>query len=122
MVSFLRKREFTVTRLTMCNLTNSVTVQHAIGRRHVVLVRIGVGKADDMTEGWYWAYPLPKRHFFVKGKSLCGKATVYGGDMRPDSQDTANNCPECVRAAAKRKPSDTGKSDAASVLAAAFDE
>jgi hypothetical protein len=57
-------------------------------------------------EGWYWGYPNPKRHYFVKGKSLCGKVESLGGDMRPESHDNSNNCPECVKRAGKRNPSD----------------
>ena len=73
----------------------------------------------QQSEGWYWAYPYPKRHYFVNGKSLCGKVSIPGGQMRPDSKDVANNCPECMQAVAKRVGA---KPDAASVLAAAFDE
>ena len=49
-------------------------------------------------KGWIWSYPYPKRHYFVKLKSLCGRATIPGPTgLRAEARDRENNCSECMR-------------------------
>jgi len=51
------------------------------------------------SKGWYWAYPYPKRHYFVDNVSLCKKAKIPGSDkLFAEAKDTSNNCPECMKA------------------------
>ena len=63
-----------------------------------------------MTEGWGWLIlagswsGTKKWHYFVDGKSLCGKYMTLGQiELEQGNDDSPDNCAECRRRLLKRK-------------------
>jgi hypothetical protein len=52
-------------------------------------------------EGWSWLFNSRVEHYFVEGKSLCGKWGILGyGDC---AEHTNNPCDACMKKLEKRK-------------------
>lgn len=52
-------------------------------------------------EGWSWLFNSKVEHYFVEGKSLCGKWGILGyGDC---AEHTNNPCATCMKKLEKRK-------------------
>jgi hypothetical protein len=72
-------------------------------------------------KGWYWAYPYPKRHYFVDNVSLCKKVKIPGSDkLFAESMDTSNNCPECLKALGIKMPVQVVETKSAGIPKKAF--
>jgi len=58
-----------------------------------------------MAEGWGWLTNSRKWHYFVDGKSLCGKwwAPWLRNDVEQGNNDSPDNCAECKRRLKKHK-------------------
>lgn len=55
-------------------------------------------------EGWTWLWNAKKEHYFVDGRSLCGRWGLVGpGDLHRSKDDSPNNCRECVRRLAQQR-------------------
>lgn len=55
-------------------------------------------------EGWGWIRNSPKWHYFVDGRSLCGKWLGLGlGELEQGNDESGDNCTVCKKALAKRK-------------------
>ncbi len=63
------------------------------------------------TEGW--AFPghgqRTKAHYFVDGRSLCGKWGFYSGPLGLDDYASPDDCPTCRRRFEKRQAEAAGK-------------
>ena len=60
---------------------------------------------SEPKEGWGWPLNSRKAHYFVKGRSLCGKWMFFGrlqteGD---DGSETSNDCKGCLKKLRKRR-------------------
>jgi hypothetical protein len=55
-------------------------------------------------EGWGWLSNSPKWHYFVDGRSLCGRWLGLGlGELEQGMDNSPDNCAECRRRVVKRK-------------------
>jgi len=55
-------------------------------------------------EGWGWIRDTRKWHYFVDGRSLCGKWMGLGlGELEQGNDDSPDNCVACKKALSKRK-------------------
>jgi hypothetical protein len=53
-------------------------------------------------EGWSWLINAIKWHYFVDGRSLCGKWLAYNSDLDPHRKaDLPDNCKPCQKALLK---------------------
>ena len=56
-----------------------------------------------MNEGWTWLINSKKWHYFVNGRSLCGKFGLIGRpELKQGDDDNPDNCAAC-RKKLKRK-------------------
>jgi len=55
-----------------------------------------------MGEGWGWITNSPKWHYFVDGRSLCGK-WIGLGELEQGNDGSPDNCTACKRALEKRR-------------------
>lgn len=54
-----------------------------------------------MNEGWSYLFNSRKEHYFVQGKSLCGKFLILGsGDCSPSAKKP---CKGCLKKLERRK-------------------
>ncbi len=51
-------------------------------------------------EGWNWLTNAKKAHYFVKGRSLCGKWGCFG---KPEGDGGMHHCSECELRLEKRQ-------------------
>ena len=57
-----------------------------------------------MSEGWGWLSNSKKWHYFIGGRSLCGKWLGLGlGELEQGNDKSPDNCAACSRAVVKRK-------------------
>ena len=55
-------------------------------------------------EGWTWLLNARKWHYFVEGRSLCGRYLLLAsGEFQRGDDDSPDNCAACKRQLAKRK-------------------
>jgi hypothetical protein len=59
--------------------------------------------ATQIDEGWKWLFNSPKWHYFIKGKSLCGRWLSFGGGYQKGNDDSPDNCKACAKALKKLK-------------------
>lgn len=67
-----------------------------------------------MNEGWVWLSNSPKWHYFVKGRSLCGRFGLFGKhDFVQEDGSSPDNCKACQKklAAWKRPATDAAAKD-----------
>jgi hypothetical protein len=57
-------------------------------------------KADKT--GWAWPFNSRKAHYYVDGKSLCGKWTLFGGQTELGNDESPDNCKTRTKKLAKR--------------------
>jgi len=60
----------------------------------------GQSKGEKMSkEGWTWLYNATKWHYFVDGRSLCGKYMLFGqgNDLEQGHNNSPDNCVSCKR-------------------------
>lgn len=53
-------------------------------------------------EGWAWPVNSRKAHYFVDGRSLCGK-WMYLGEVEEGNDYSPDNCRECIRRLEKKR-------------------
>jgi len=51
---------------------------------------------SDTKSGWGWPVYSKKAHYFVDGRSLCGK-WLYLGSLEQGNDDSRDNCAECKK-------------------------
>jgi hypothetical protein len=57
-----------------------------------------------MAEGWTWLINSKKWHYFVNGRSLCGKFGLIGRpELEQGNDDSPDNCTACRKKLKKRK-------------------
>jgi len=57
-----------------------------------------------MKEGWGYVNQSPKWHYFIDGRSLCGKWLGLGlGELEQGKDDSPDNCKECRRRLKKKE-------------------
>lgn len=55
-------------------------------------------------EGWTWLHNATKWHYFVDGKSLCGKWALWkDGELEQGNDNSPSNCLTCWRKLQRRK-------------------
>ena len=54
-------------------------------------------------EGWTWLFNSRKDHYFVDGRSLCGRWLCFSDDVEIGDDDNKDNCKACQRELKKRK-------------------
>lgn len=56
-------------------------------------------------EGWTWLVNATKWHYFVDGRSLCGRwmTFVRASELEPDTGPGPDDCRECRRRLDKRQ-------------------
>jgi len=55
-------------------------------------------------EGWGYIHNSPKWHYFIDGRSLCGRWLSLGlGKLEQGSDSSPDNCKACRRKLEKRK-------------------
>lgn len=59
--------------------------------------------SDKPREGWAWLSNSPKWHYFVAGRSLCGKWLMVSGDLEQGKDNSPDNCAICRRELKKRQ-------------------
>ena len=52
-------------------------------------------------EGWGFPLLSRKAHYFMRGRSLCGKWGFFG-EVEPGNDDSPDNCAECKKKLQKR--------------------
>jgi len=63
-----------------------------------------VATEQKMPEGWGWPGAARKAHYFVDGRSLCGRWGWIGGSLQPAGEPSSDDCAACARKLAKRLP------------------
>lgn len=58
-------------------------------------------KPEEVKEGWVWLPNTKKVHYYVDGRSLCGKWAYLGRDYEAWS-DSQDHCAECKKRKARR--------------------
>lgn len=56
-----------------------------------------------MVEGWGWIKNSPKWHYFIDGRSLCGRWAYFDRELEQENDESPDNCTACKKALAKRK-------------------
>jgi hypothetical protein len=57
-----------------------------------------------MSEGWGWLYNARYYHYFIDGRSICGKWLGLGlGELEKGNDNSPDNCKTCIKRLAKRK-------------------
>jgi len=57
-----------------------------------------------MAEGWTWLWNSRKRHYFLDGRSLCGRFLLLGHpELKHSNDDSPDNCTACRRKLAKKR-------------------
>lgn len=55
-------------------------------------------KPMEPSEGWKFLIGVPKAHYFVNMRSLCGRwGTLGDGGLELGNDDSPDNCKECVK-------------------------
>ena len=55
-------------------------------------------------EGWTWLTNSKKWHYFIDGRSLCGRFMVLGRpELEQGNNNSSDNCKACVKKLEKRK-------------------
>ena len=55
-------------------------------------------------EGWGMCFNTPKWHYFVEGRSLCGRFMLFGKqDLELGNDNSPDNCKACKAKLEKRK-------------------
>ena len=62
----------------------------------------GTNQSQVKTEGWSWLFNSRRDHYFVGGKSLCGKWGIMMGYGDCD-ETTRNPCATCLKKLQTRK-------------------
>lgn len=57
---------------------------------------------DEVKEGWGFPGNARKAHYFVGGKSLCGKWMFLGSNLEPAGEGSCDDCVSCTRKLVKR--------------------
>lgn len=52
-----------------------------------------------MNAGWFWVLGKAKRHFYVDGRSLCGKSSIEGRVTFEAVKSSSDCCKNCFRMA-----------------------
>ena len=57
-----------------------------------------------MTDGWSWLRNSEKWHYFVGGRSLCGKwMGLRLGELEQGNDESMDNCTACKKALSRRR-------------------
>ena len=59
------------------------------------------GNWEPVLEGWFWPGGSRKAHYFVHGRSLCGK-WGFPGELEPYGEFSSDDCAACARKAKER--------------------
>lgn len=85
-----------VTTVTVTYIRSGVegTVIEAVGEADVVLESVSF---DELSEGWKGLANTRKHHYFVEGRSLCGRWLNFGSINENEQSDTQQNfdCKGC---------------------------
>lgn len=74
---------------------------------HLKLKEKNVPQDNSAKEGWGFVNASPKAHYFVDGKSLCGKWLILGKtNLEQGKDESPDNCTGCKKALRKRKARD----------------
>lgn len=60
---------------------------------------------SQMPEGWAAVFSARKYHYFIAGRSLCGKWMTVAVDLEPDDGPHPDDCTPCRRALDKANAS-----------------
>ena len=61
-------------------------------------------------EGWTWLYNATKYHYFVGGRSLCGRWMLFSaGGLEQGNDDSIDNCVSCKKKLKIRLEKEEGK-------------
>lgn len=52
---------------------------------------------DKTNQGWSWPGLSKKAHYFVSGRSLCGKWALFIDDLDPSGTSSSDDCAACTR-------------------------
>lgn len=59
---------------------------------------------ENLHEGWKWLVNSTKAHYFVDGKSLCGRWLTFSKGYEKGNIDSPDNCKACVKRYKKEHP------------------